>query len=63
MINPQLAENMYCNSKISQKSIANFVIGYALNLCKFHIYKVPYNYNDVGVKRYGRRNGNDTEQD
>ena len=31
--------------KISQKSNANFVIGYALNLCKFHIYNVPYNHN------------------
>ena len=54
----------YGNSKISQKSNTNFVMGYALNLCKFHIYNVPYNHNDVTrVKRYGRRNENDTEQD
>ena len=30
---------------MSQKSNANFVVGYALNLCKFHIYNVPYNHN------------------
>ena len=34
-----------CLSKTSQKSNANFVVGYALNLCKFHIYHVPYNHN------------------
>ena len=34
-----------CLSKTSQKSNANFVAGYALNLCKFHIYHVPYNHN------------------
>ena len=45
MINPQIAENVYYNSKNSQKSNANFSIGYALNLCKFHIYNVPYNHN------------------
>ena len=33
------------NSKISQKSNPNFVTGYALNLCEFHIYTVPYNHN------------------
>ena len=33
------------NSKNPQKSNANFAMGYALNLCKFHIYNVPYNYN------------------
>ena len=38
MINPG-------NSKISQKSNTNFVIGYAINLCKFHIYNVAYNHN------------------
>ena len=38
MINPG-------NSKISQKSNTNFVMGYALNHCKFHIYNVPYNHN------------------
>lgn len=38
MINPG-------NSKISQKSNTNFVVGYALNHCKFHIYNVPYNHN------------------
>ena len=38
MINPG-------NSKISQKSNSNFVTGYALNLCEFHIYTVPYNHN------------------
>ena len=27
-------------------------MGYALNLCKFHIFKVPYYHNDVEVKRY-----------
>ena len=54
----------YGNSKISQKPNANFVMGYALNLCKFHIYTVPYNHSDdTRVKRYGRRNENDTEQD
>ena len=36
---------MQCNSKISQKSNTNFVMGYALNLCKFHIYTIPYNHN------------------
>ena len=36
---------MLCNSKIPQKSSTNFVMGYALNLCKFHIYNVPYNHN------------------
>ena len=41
----QIAENAQYISKISQKSNANFVVGYALNLCKFHIYHVPYNYN------------------
>ena len=34
-----------CLSKTSQKSNANFVAGYALNLCNFHIYHVPYNHN------------------
>ena len=38
MINPG-------NSKISQKSNTNFVMGYAINLCKFHIYNVAYNHN------------------
>ena len=38
MINPG-------NSKISQKSNTNFVMGYALNHCKFHLYNVPYNHN------------------
>ena len=38
MINPG-------NSKISQKSNVIFVMGYALNLCEFHIYTVPYNHN------------------
>ena len=38
MINPG-------NSKISQKSNTNFVMSYALNHCKFHIYNVPYNHN------------------
>ena len=38
MINPG-------NSKISQKSNTNFVMGYALNHYKFHIYNVPYNHN------------------
>lgn len=38
MINPG-------NSKISQKSNTNFVMGYAFNHCKFHIYNVPYNHN------------------
>ena len=38
MINPD-------NSKISQKSNTNFVMGYALNHCKFHLYNVPYNHN------------------
>ena len=33
------------NSKISQKSNTNFVMGYALNHCKFHLYNVPYNHN------------------
>ena len=39
--------------KISQKSNANFVMGYALNLCKFHIYNVPYNHNiaEEGMKK------------
>ena len=41
----QIAENALCNSKILQKSNTNFVMGYALNLCKFHIYNVPYNHN------------------
>ena len=41
----QIAENVLCNSKIPQKSSTNFVMGYALNLCKFHIYNVPYNHN------------------
>lgn len=41
----QIAENAQYISKTSQKSNANFVAGYALNLCKFHIYHVPYNYN------------------
>ena len=44
MINPHIAENMEYNSKNSQKSNANFVIGYALNLCKFHLHNVPYNH-------------------
>ena len=30
-------------SKISQKSNADFVMGYTLNLCKIHISVVPYN--------------------
>lgn len=47
MINPQIAENVYYNSKNSQKSNANFSIGYALNLCKSYIYNVPYNHNIV----------------
>ena len=47
MINPQIAENVYYNSKNSQKSNANFVMGYALNLCKSYIYNVPYNHNIV----------------
>ena len=52
MINPQIAENVYYNSKNSQKSSANFVMGYALNLCKSHIYNVPYNHNitEEGMK-------------
>lgn len=41
----QIAENVQYISKTSQKSNANFVEGYALNLCKFHIYHVPYNHN------------------
>ena len=45
MINTQIAENVYYNSKNSQKSNANFVMGYALNLCKSYIYNVPYNHN------------------
>ena len=45
MINPQISVNALCNSKIPQKSNANFVMGYTLNLCKFHIYNVPYNHN------------------
>ena len=45
MINPQITENIEYNSKISQKSSSIFVMGYALNLCKFHIYNVPYNHN------------------
>ena len=45
MINPQITENIEYNSKISQKSSSIFVMGYALNLCKFHLYKVPYNHN------------------
>ena len=45
MINPQISVNALCNSKIPQKSNTNFVMGYALNLCKFHIYNVPYNHN------------------
>ena len=32
-------------SKISQKSNADFVMGYTLNLCKIHISIVPYNQN------------------
>ena len=32
-------------SKISQKSNADFVMGYTLNLCKIHISVVPYNQN------------------
>ena len=47
MINPQITENIEYNSKISQKSSSIFVMGYALNLCKFHLYKVPYNHNIV----------------
>ena len=49
----QIAENALCNSKNSQKSNANFVTGYALNLCKFHIYNVPYNHNiaEEGMKK------------
>ena len=47
MINQQIAENVYYNSKNSQKSNANFSIGYALNLCKSYIYNVPYNHNIV----------------
>jgi maltose regulon regulatory protein malI len=43
---------LQCNSKISQKSNTNFVTGYALNFCKFHIYKVPYNHN---VKEEGMK--------
>lgn len=36
----------------AQKSSTNFVMGYALNLCKFHIYNVPYNHNiaEEGMK-------------
>ena len=45
MINTQIAENVYYNSINSQKSNANFVMGYALNLCKSYIYNVPYNHN------------------
>lgn len=41
----QIAENVQYISKTSQKSNANFVAGYALDLCKFHIYHVPYNHN------------------
>lgn len=47
MINPQITENMEYNSKNSQKTNANFVMGYALNLCKFRLYKVPYNHNII----------------
>ena len=32
-------------SKISQKSNADFVMGYTLNLCKIHFSVVPYNQN------------------
>ena len=35
MINPG-------NSKISQKSNVNFIMGYTLNLCKFYVYNVSY---------------------
>ena len=45
MINPQIVENVYYNSKNSQKSNANFVMSYALNLCKSYIYNVRYNHN------------------
>ena len=45
MINPQISVNTLCNGKIPQKSSTNFVMGYALNLCKFHTYNVPYNHN------------------
>ena len=43
----------FYHSKNSQKSNANFVMGYALNLCKFHIYNVPYNHNiaEEGMKK------------
>ena len=32
-------------SKISQKTNADFVMGYTLNLCKIHFSVVPYNQN------------------
>ena len=47
----QIAENALCNSKIPQKSNTNFVMDYALNLCKFHIYNVPYNHNIAEKER------------
>ena len=53
IFNPQIAENASYNSKISQKSNANFVMGYALNLCKFHIYNVPYNHHMMCLRIAG----------
>ena len=32
-------------SKIKQKTNADFVMGYTLNLCKIHFSVVPYNQN------------------
>lgn len=31
--------------QITQKTNADFVTGYTLNLCKIHIFVVPYNQN------------------
>ena len=40
-------------SKIRQKHNKDFFMGYAFNLCKFHIYNVPYNHNiaEEGMKK------------
>ena len=53
MINTQIAGMRNAIVKYHTKSNANFVMGYALNLCKFHIYNVPYNHNiaEEGMKK------------